>query len=104
MGNVISLAAYKAEKGIVPTRSPYSTSNATSEQIQDAARRAQKLFSAPTDYRGMPPYAVVIGYEDKQGRVRLLRGPIAFPTKRAFETMAGMKTMKTVALIHDNGL
>lgn len=104
MSNVISLAAYKAEKGIVPPGSPYFTSNATPEQIREAVRRAQVWFSQPMDYRGLPPYAVVIGYEDKHGRVRLLRGQIAYPTKTSFEAMGGMRTMKTVAVIRDNGL
>lgn len=104
MNNVISLAAYKAKKGIVPPGSPYYTSNATEDQINDAADRARIEFTKPVDYRGKPPYAVVIGYEDKKGRVRLLKGQIIFPTKSSFEQMGGMATMKTVALVKENGL
>lgn len=104
MGKVISLAAYKAEKGIVPDNSPYYTSNASPEQIAEAVERAQEWFIHPMDYRGIPPYAVVIGYEDRKGRVRLLKSQQAFSCKHAFEEMGGMSKMKTVAVVRDNGL
>lgn len=104
MSNIVSLSAYKTEKGIVPAGSPYFTTNATPEQISAAARRAHIHFSSPCDYRGLPPYAVVIGYEDRKGRVRLLKNQIIFPTRSSFESMGGMATMKTVAVIHENGL
>ena len=104
MKNVISLAAYKADKGIVPPGSPYYTSNATSEQISEAVERANAEFSNTMDYRGKPPYAVVIGYEDKKGHVRLLKNLICYPTKHSFEMLAGKATMCTVALVRDNGL
>ncbi len=104
MNNVISLAAYKAQKGIVPPGSPYYTSNATEDQINEAVDRAKLKFTKPVDYRGKPPYAVVIGYEDKKGRVRLLKGQIIFPTKSSFELTGGMATMKTVAVVRENGL
>ncbi len=104
MSNIISLAAYKAEKGIVPPGSPYYTSNASNEQIREAVIRAKANFERPFDYRGKPPYAVVIGYEDNKGRVRLLKGQIIYPTKRSLEEMGGMATMKTVAIIRENGL
>ncbi len=101
---IVSLAAYKAEKGIVPPNSPYYTTNATQEQIQAAVMRAQERFKNPFDYRGKPPYAVVIGYEDKKGRVRLLKAQLAYPTKSSLETMGGMATMKTVYVYKENGL
>lgn len=104
MNNVISLAAYKRQKGIVPAGSPYYTSNASQDQIHNAVERAKIHFSRPCDYRGKPPYAVVIGYEDKQGRIRLLKGQIIFPSKSAFEQSGGMATMKTVAVVRENGL
>ena len=44
-------------------------------------------------------YAVVIGYEDMKGDVRLLRSFQVYPSQYAFEAMAGMKTMKVVALV-----
>lgn len=104
-GNVISLATYKREKGIVPPGSPYYTTNATKEQIAEAAKRTEEWFSRTMDFRGKPPYAVVIGYEDKKtGRVRLLKNQIAYPQKSSFEGMAGMATMLTLAVIRDNGL
>ena len=104
MNKVISLAAYKAEKGIVPPRSPYYTTNATEDQIAAAVDLTEEWFSKPIDYREKPPYAVVIGYADKKGRIRLLKSQIAFPSKRSFELMGGMATMETVAVIRDNGL
>lgn len=104
MSNIISLAAYKAEKGIVPPNSPYYTTNATEEEIHAAVLRAQEHFKSPCDYRGVPPYAVVIGYEDKKGRIRLLKGQIAYSSKKALEQMGGMATMKTVYIFRENGL
>ena len=104
MGSIISLSAYKAEKGIVPPRSPYLTTNATTEQISAAAKRARVHFSQPFDFRGVPPFAVVIGYEDKKGRVRLLKDQIIFPSRSSLEAMGGMATMKTVAVVRENGL
>jgi len=101
---IFSLAAYKAKKGIVPPNSPYYTTNATQEQIQAAVQRAQEWFKKPFDFRGKPPYAVVIGYEDKKGRVRLLKSQPAYPTKTSPETMGGMATMKTVYVFRENGL
>ena len=104
MNNVISLAEYKLKKGIVPPNSPYYTSNASPEQINEAVERAKIEFSKPVDYRGKPPYAVVIGYKDQKGCVRLLKGQIVFSSKRSFEEMGGMATMKTIAVVQENGL
>ena len=101
---IVSLAAYKTEKGIVPPNSPYYTTNATQEQIQVAAHRAQEWFKKPFDFRGKAPYAVVIGYEDKKGRVRLLKSQPIYPTKSSFEATSGMATMKTVYVFKENGL
>lgn len=104
MGNIISLSAYKADKGIVPQGSPYLTKNATEEQICAAKERARYYFSHSFDYRGVPPFAVVIGYRDKKGRVRLLKDQIIYPSRSSFESLAGMATMKTVAIVCENGL
>ena len=104
MSNIVSLSAYRAEKGIVPAGSPYFTTNATSEQISAATERAREHFSHPFDFRGVPPFAVVIGYRDRKGRVRLLKDQIIYPTRSSLESMGGMATMKTIAVIHENGL
>ena len=104
MKKVASLAAYKAKKGIVPPNSPYYTGNATDEQIQSAVEHAIDYFDQNYDNSGMPPYAVVIGYEDKRGHVKLLKDVEIYSTKDAFEGMVGMATMKTVAVVKDNGL
>ena len=101
---IVSLVDYKAEKGIVPPNSPYYTTNATQEQIQAAAQRAQEWFKKPFDFRGKPPYAVVLGYEDKKGRVRLLKSQPVFPTKYSLETKGGLATMKIVYVYKENGL
>ena len=96
MNKIVSLAAYKAEKGIVPANSPYYTSNATKAQILQAIARSRKWFENP---RGEIPYAVVIGYEDKRGYVRLLKDQRMYSCKLAYETLAGMATLKTVAVV-----
>ena len=97
MGDVISIKTYKKEKGITSERSPYSTMKATQSEIDDAVQYARQIIA---EGKGIDHiYAVVIGYEDKKGDVRLLRSFQVYPSQYAFEAMAGMKTMKVVALI-----
>ena len=99
MNKIISLAAYKAEKGIVPAHSPYYTSNATPNQINAAIEHAIESFPTYANSDGTLPYAIVIGYEDKKGRVKLLKSRAIYPTKEVLEMMGGKATMKTIAVM-----
>lgn len=78
--------------------------NTTPEQISTAAKRAFIHFSSPCDYRCLSPYAVVIDYENRKSCVLLLKNQIILPFRSSFESMGGMAIMKTVAVIHENGL
>ena len=102
MGDIISLAEYKKEKGIAAPRSPYYPLNATRAEIQAALERAAEYMSAPMNGDGLMPYAVLIGYEDQNGRVKLLKENCIYPSKEMFEQDAGRKNMKTIALVAQN--
>ena len=99
MDNVVSLAKYKKEKGIAQPRSPYYTLNATEAQIIKAEERAEKLLFQPMNVNGTLPYAVLIGYEDKKGRTKLLKSICAYPSKGYLLADAGRKGLRTVYVI-----
>ena len=100
MGDVVFLNEYKKQHGIPLPRSPYYTLKATDNQLQEACRLASELMKEPFDYRGLPPYAVLVGYEDiKTGNIKLLKRMSAYSTKKAFESMAGIKVHYCVALV-----
>ena len=99
MGDVISLAAYKKRKGIAAPKSPYYTLNATEAEVSVAVNRAAQVMVKPMDYRGKTPYAVLVGYEDQDGRVKLLKDICCYPNRETFEMDAGRKSMWTLALV-----
>lgn len=99
MGDIISFAAYKKEKGIAAANSPYYTLNATKAEISEAFNRASRLMIEPIDYSGKTPYAVLIGYEDKNGRVKLLKNVCCYSSHEIFELDAGRKSLKVLALV-----
>ena len=98
MGEIISFAAYRKKKGIAAPRSPYSTLKATDDQIQDALQRAAEFMSDTYNRSGKPLYAVLIGFEDKHGDVRLLKSISGYSSKESFEAFAGRKGFLTLAL------
>jgi len=98
MGEIISLAAYRKKKGIAAPRSPYYTLKATEEQIHDALQRAAEFMTNEYNRSGKPLYAVLVGYKDKQGNVRLLKTISGYPTREVFESCAGYKGYLTLAL------
>lgn len=102
MGDIVYLAAYKREKGIAAPKSPYYTLNATHDEISAALDRAAKLMSEPVDRSGKTPYAVLVGFEDKKGRVKLLKQICGYSSREIFEMYAGRKGMMTLALITNN--
>lgn len=92
MGIIIDMKKYKREHDIALPRSPYYELNATDEQIEEALNTAAEYMNKPFDYRGMPPYAVIIGYENiKTGKTKLLKEIQIFPSKKSLETMAGIR-------------
>lgn len=100
MGDVVFLNEYKKQHGIPLPRSPYYTLKATQEQLREAYRLASELLEVPFDYRGVPPYAVLVGYEEiKSGNIKLLKRMHAFSTKKAFESMAGINGHYCIALV-----
>ena len=99
MGDIISLTAYKKRKGIAAPRSPYYTLNATSAEVSAALNRAAQFMSQPMDCRGKTPYAVLVGYEDRDGRVKLLKDICCYPSREMFEMDAGRKSLRTLALV-----
>lgn len=99
MGDIISMKDYKRQHGIALPRSPYYTLDATPEQIQAALELAADELSKPFDYRGIPPYAAIVGYENmKTGKIKLLKEVVVYSSKRALETMAGIKGHYCVGL------
>ena len=99
MGDIISLAAYKKKKGIASPKSPYYTLNATKAEVSEALNRAAQYMMKPMDYSGKKPYAVLIGYEDKDGRIKLLKENCCYPSRELLEMDAGRKSMLPLALI-----
>lgn len=98
---IVDLKEYKREKGIALPNSPYYTLNATEEQIQEAAERVSLVLEQPFDYRGVLPYAVLLGYENiKTGQVKLLKQVCIYPNRKVFESSAGIKGHKAVALVN----
>lgn len=98
MGEIISFAAYRKKKGIAAPHSPYYTLKATEEQIQEALQHAADLLTDTYTRSGKQYYAVLIGFEDKRGDVRLLKSISAYPSKEAFEAFVGRKGYLTLAL------
>lgn len=91
MGEIIRMKEYKRKHGIALPRSPYYTLDATEEQVQAALEIAAKEMEKPFDYRGLPPYAVVVGYKHrKTGKIKLLKAVHTFSTKGALEAMGGI--------------
>lgn len=91
MGDIINLKDYKLKHGIALPRSPYYTLDATPEQIKAALEYAAEEMEKPCDYRGVPPYAVVVGYKNvKTGKTKLLKGAHIYPSKESLETMGGI--------------
>ena len=99
MGDMISLVAYKKGKGIAAPKSPYYTLNATKAEVSTALNRAAQLMAKSMDYRGKTPYAVLVGYEDRDGRVKLLKDICCYPNRETFEMDAGRKSLLTLALV-----
>ena len=99
MGDMISLVAYKKRKGIALPKSPYYTLNATKAEVSAALNRAAQFISKPMDYQGKTPYAVLVGYEDRDGRIKLLKEICCYPSREMFEMVAGRKSMLTLALV-----
>jgi len=84
---IISMKDYKRQHDIPLPRSPYYTLNATEYEIRFALERAAELMQEPCDYRGKPCFAVLVGYENKKnGKVKLLKQQICFPTESAYES------------------
>ena len=79
MEKITDLKEYKQKHDIPLPRSPYYTLNATDEELQEAVGRAERMMGFPFDYRGLPPYAVLLGYENiKTGKIKLLKSQIAY--------------------------
>lgn len=102
MGDIISLAAYKKRKGIASPKSPYYTLNATRAEVSAALKRAAQYMLTPMDYSGKKPYAVLIGYEDKDGRIKLLKENCCYPSREMLEMDAGRKSMSALTLVAKN--
>ena len=99
MAKIISMNDYKRKHGIALPRSPYYTLDASDEELQAAVERAKPFLESPHDYRGLPPYAVVIGYENlKTGKIKLLKELHIFPSKHALEHMEGIRGYNTLYL------
>lgn len=91
MGDIINMKDYKQKHGIALPRSPYYTLDATPEQLNAALELAAEEMEKPTDYRGLPPYAVVVGYKNvKTGKIKLLKGVHIYPSRESLETMGGI--------------
>ena len=100
MTKIINLNEYKKAHGIAPPRSPYYTLKATKEEIKQAVERASEQMKIPFDYRGLPPYAVMIGYKNKKtGDVKLLKELHVFSDREMFRKSAGIKNHYVLALI-----
>ncbi len=96
--NVVSLNDYKRKKGIALPRSPYSSLDATREQVRDACQRAAEALNQDARV-----YAAVIGYENqKTGKIKLLKGLRLFSSKELLESTAGIKGYNCICLIKRN--
>ena len=102
MDNVIYLNDYKKKHDIPLTHSPYYALNANREELRLAFERAFIMIQEPIDTKGTLPYAVLVGYENKNtGKVKLLKELRVYSSKDAFESMAGLKDSYCLALVND---
>ena len=99
MGDIISLAAYRKAKGIPTPRSPYYTLKATDADLQEALHRAAYLMSQPMNSSGKTPFAVLVGYQDEKGNIKLLKETCSFPNKEIFESEALRRHLRPIALV-----
>ena len=97
---IIRLKDYKREHDIPLPRSPYYNLNATQEELDQAYRVAAQGMKKPFDYRGIPPYAALVGYKNiKTGKIKLLKEISYYSSKSVFESTAGIKDHYVLALV-----
>ena len=83
---VIDFNEYKRKHDIPLPRSPYYALNATEKQVNAALNQAAEIMRKPIDRRGRTPYAVIVGYQNKEtGKIKLLKEMRVFSNKRAYE-------------------
>ncbi len=95
------LSENKKLKRASTPNSPFATLNATEAELQEAFQRASVLLTKPIDDSGRMPYAVLVGYKDKNGRIRLLNDFCIFTTKAGFERSAGNQRREPIGVISD---
>ena len=99
-GKIISLKDYKREHDIPLPRSPYYRLNATEDELDQAYRIAAQGMKQPFDYRGIPPYAALVGYKNiKTGKIKLLKEISYYSSKSVFESTVGIKDHYVLALV-----
>lgn len=104
MAEIICLKEYKKKHDIPLPRSPYFSLNATKQQLHEAYLRAAEYLRKPCDYRGIPPYAAVVGYESlKTGKIKLLKEQCFYSSKDLFMRTAGLRGYKCLALVQKEG-
>ena len=97
---IISLKDYKREHDIPLPHSPYYSLNATEDELNEAYHLAARRMREPFDYRGIPPYAALVGYKNiKTGKIKLLKEITYYSSKSVFESTAGIKDHYVLALV-----
>ena len=97
---IISLKDYKRKHDIPLPRSPYYNLNASQDEIYEAFLIAAQGMKRPFDYRGIPPYAALVGYKNKKtGKIKLLKEITYYSCKSVFESNAGIKDHYVLALV-----
>ena len=80
----------------------YYTSNATDGELHQAIERAEEIRQTPIDCIGHLPYAVLYGYEEiKTGKIKLLKEPITYKTRKGFEHQSEIKGHYAMAVIEE---
>ena len=85
-----------------PLHSKYYTLDATKEELQQAIERAEEARQKPIDCIGHDAYAVLYGYENTAtGKIKLLKNPVTYRTRKSFKLQPGMKGHKTLAVVEE---
>jgi hypothetical protein len=56
-------------------------------------------MSQPMNSSGKTPFAVLVGYQDEKGNIKLLKETCSFPNKEIFESEALRRHLRPIALV-----
>ena len=102
MAEIIIMNDYRREHGLALPKSPYYTLRATKRDLDIALEKVARIMKEPLDKKGMPPYAVIVGYENKKtGDIKLLKEYRLFSNKEAYEKMSGIRGHYSLGLMQE---